>query len=279
MFLIFLVLLFSGCACALLGSFLVLRGMAMLVDAMSHSVLLGIVLFYFVFQDLSSPWLFLGASLMSVLTVFCIEWLIKTKLLAEDAAMGIVFPFFFSVSVILISRFFKNTHLDLDSVFTGNILFSSLDTFSFGDYVVPKSLLIMAALLCLVLLVIKSFYKEWKLLTFDAAYAQVIGLPVLFLHYLLMTLCSFVAVYSFEVIGIVLVLSFMVAPASTAFLLTKDLKKMLFFSVISASVQVVLGMVFSYLWDLSITGVTAFVGAGLFLMAFLYKKSKKNKVA
>lgn len=267
-----LILVFSALACALLGTFLVLRGMAMVVDAMSHSVLLGVVLFYFIFHDLGSPFLFVGASLMAVLTVMAIEWLIKTQMVEEDAAIGIVFPFFFSLAVILISKFFRNTHLDLDSVFMGNILFSSLHTTEIMGITLPRAIVDMGVLLLVIVVLLKLFYKELKLLSFDYVYASVIGLPVLLLHYGLMSLVAFTSVYAFEVLGIILVISLMVAPAASAFLWSKDLKKMLALASIFALVQVFLGLGIAHQLDLSITGLSAFIGGLLFVLSFLTKR-------
>lgn len=277
-----IILMLSAVACALLGSFLVLRGMTMLVDAMSHSVLLGVVLFYFVFRDLGSPFLFVGASLMAVLTVVVIEAFIKTQMVEEDAAIGIVFPFFFSLAVILISKFFRNTHLDLDSVFMGNILFSSLYSVEIMGVTIPQATINMAILLLVILVFIKVFYKELKLLSFDMVYATVIGLPVLLLHYGLMTLVAFAAVYSFEVLGIILVISLMVAPAASAFLWSKDLKVMLLLACAFGLVQVLLGIQLAYQFDLSITGLSSFIGGLLFLLSYLTKKlllfTKRTKI-
>ena len=106
-------------ACALPGVFLVLRRMAMMSDAISHTVLLGIVGGYFVTRDLDSPLLFLGAVLTGVLTVSLVELLNRTRLVREDAAIGLVFPALFSIAVILISRYAGNVHLDTDAVLLG----------------------------------------------------------------------------------------------------------------------------------------------------------------
>ena len=100
-------------ACGLPGVFLVLRGMTMLSDAITHSVLLGIVLGFFVTQDLSSPWLFLGAAAIGVATVWLTETLQRTRLMKKDAAIGLVYPLFFSIAIILITRYAGSVHLAL----------------------------------------------------------------------------------------------------------------------------------------------------------------------
>ena len=103
-------------ACALPGVFLVLRRMAMMSDAISHSILLGIVLAFFITENLSSPLLIVAAAATGVLTVSLVELLNRTRLVHEDAAIGITFPALFSIGVILIARYADDVHLDTDAV-------------------------------------------------------------------------------------------------------------------------------------------------------------------
>ena len=121
-----IVLVLTSMACSLLGVFLILRRLSMMTDAISHSVLLGIVLAYFLVRDLDSPLLKVGASLMGLATVFLIESISRLKIARLDDATGIVYPLMFSLAVILISKFFRNVHLDTDVVMMGEVLFSSM---------------------------------------------------------------------------------------------------------------------------------------------------------
>lgn len=109
----------TAMACSLPGVFLVLRRMTLLSDAISHTVLLGIVAAFFLTGSLTSPWLIIGAASMGVFTVVLVEGIQKSTLVREDAAIGLVFPALFSLAVLLISLFGKNVHLDLDSVLLG----------------------------------------------------------------------------------------------------------------------------------------------------------------
>ncbi|MCB0293484.1 MAG: metal ABC transporter permease, partial [Calditrichaeota bacterium] len=111
-------------ACALPGVYLVLRRMAMMSDAISHTVLLGIVIAFFITKSITSPLLLIGAALMGVVTVSLVELLNRTKLVREDAAIGLVFPAIFSIAVILISRFAGDVHLDTDAVLLGELAFA-----------------------------------------------------------------------------------------------------------------------------------------------------------
>jgi manganese/zinc/iron transport system permease protein len=114
--------------CALPGVFLVLRKMSMMSDSITHTILLGIVLAFLVTHDLSSPFLIGGAALMGVVTIWLTETLHRTRLLSEDAAIGIVFPLLFSIAVILITRYAGAAHLDTDSVLLGELAFELTDT-------------------------------------------------------------------------------------------------------------------------------------------------------
>src|SRR5690606_35691313 len=116
---ILLIAIVVAMACALPGVFLVLRRMALMSDAISHSILLGIVLAFFVTGDVTSPLLILAAAATGVLTVMLVELLNHTRLVREDAAIGLTFPFLFSIGVILIARFAGNVHLDTDAVLLG----------------------------------------------------------------------------------------------------------------------------------------------------------------
>ncbi len=114
-------------ACALPGVFLVIRGMAMMADAITHTILLGIVVAFFITQDLNSPFLILGAAFVGILTVWLTELIHQTKLLDKDASIGIIFPLLFSIAIILITRYAGDVHLDTDSVLLGELAFAPFD--------------------------------------------------------------------------------------------------------------------------------------------------------
>ena len=124
---ILLIAIFMSAACALPGNFLVLRRMSMLTDAISHTVLLGIVLAFLAVGSLDSPLLIIGASLMGVLTVWLIELLYQSRLVASDSAIGLIFPLLFSIAVILVTRYAGNVHLDTDCILLGELAFAPFD--------------------------------------------------------------------------------------------------------------------------------------------------------
>ncbi len=217
-------------SCSLLGVFLVLRRMSMMVDAISHTVLLGIVLAYMVVNDLSSPWLMVGAAAIGVLTVVLIELLVSTKRTSADAAAGAIFPFLFSLAIILISTRYRNTHLDAHAI-SGNLEFAAYDQITiFSVNLGSKTLFRSTLVLLLLITVILLFFKQLKLSSFDYALAQALGLMPMLLHYVLMSLVSLTAVTSFSAVGSILVVAMMIGPAATALLLAKSLKRALFIS-------------------------------------------------
>ena len=256
-------------ACALPGVFLVLRGMALMSDAISHAILLGIVLAFFVTKDLSSPLLIIAAAITGVLTVSLVELIHRTGLVREDAAIGIVFPALFSGGVILISRFAGDVHLDTDAVLLGELAFAWLDRLTIFGYELPKSLWVMGGILLINLIFIGLFYKELKLTTFDAGLAAALGFSPTLIHYGLMTIVSITAVGAFDAVGSILVVALMIAPPATAYLLTDRLSYLLGLSALLGVVSAISGYWLAHLLDVSIGGSMATMAGVLFLLTFL----------
>jgi len=204
-------------ACALPGVFLVLRRMVLMSDAISHAILLGIVVAYFITRDMSSPFLVFAAAATGLLTVVLVELINRTRLVREDAAIGLVFPLLFSLGVILISRYAGNVHLDTDAVLLGELAFSPFDRLVwFGYDFGPKALGVMTGILALNILFITIFYKELKLTAFDAGLAAALGFSPALINYALMSLVSLTAVGAFDAVGSILVVALMVAPPAAA---------------------------------------------------------------
>jgi manganese/zinc/iron transport system permease protein len=259
----------TAAACALPGVFLVLRRMALMSDAISHSILLGIVLAFFVVHDLSSPLLVAAAAATGVLTVSLVELLNRTRLVREDAAIALVFPALFSVGVILISRYAGNVHLDVDAVLLGELAFAPFNRWEAGGVDLgPRALWLMGAVLLLNLGFVAAFYKELKLTTFDAALAGALGFAPGVVHYLFMTLVSVTAVGAFEAVGSILVVALMIAPPAAAYLLTDRLPRMIALSVAIGVGSALSGYWASYLLDVSIAGAMASMTGVAFLAAF-----------
>ena len=266
------VLIATAAACALLSPFLVLRKLSMVSDAISHSVLLGIVLAFFIVKDVGSPLLIAGAALFGVITVFAVEFLSGTGLVKNDDAVGIVFPMFFALAVVLITKFARNVHLDTDIVLMGEVIIAPLNRTEFLGMDLPKAFVQMGMLFIVNLLFIIIFFKELKITTFDKGFAKLAGFSSVALFYALMTLSSLTAVTAFDAVGAILVVSFLITPGAAAYLISKDLKVMIAISVGYAVINSVLGYVLSLLMNVSMSGMTAAAAGVTFLITFLFNK-------
>lgn len=270
---ILLIAILTAISTSLLGVFLVIRKMSMTTDAISHTVLLGIVFGFMLVGNLNSPILILMATLMGVFTTYLIELLVKSKKTTEDAATGVVFPLLFSIAVIIISLGFRSVHLDVDAVLLGNLEFAIFDQLVvFGYNIGPKSLYIMAFVALLNLVFIIVFYKELKIVNFDAALATVVGISPIFIHYALMFLVSLTSVAAFNAVGSILVIAMTVGPAATALLFTKDLKKTLLMAVIVGVANSIVGYFAALYFDVVISGSIATVTLITFLLTLLLNK-------
>jgi manganese/zinc/iron transport system permease protein len=261
----------TAMACAIPGVFLILRRMAMLTDAIGHAILFGIVVAFFAVENLNSPLLIVGAALAGLLTVSLVELLERTGRVRSDAATGIVFPLLFGIGVILVSKYAESVHLDTDSVLLGEIAFAPFTRLEVGGVDLgPQALWVMLAILALNTIFVTLFYKELKIATFDSALASTLGLMPGLVHYLLMTSVSITTVGAFQTAGAVLIVAFIVGPPSTAFLLTRNLARMLVLAVAIGAISAVLGYWMAYLIDTSIAGAMAMTIGVVFVLALLF---------
>jgi manganese/zinc/iron transport system permease protein len=257
-------------SCALLGSFLVLRKMALLGDAISHAVLPGIVLAFLATNSRSPLPMLLGAGALGVLTVFLVELFHRSRRLQEDASIGVVFPALFSIGVILISRYAGQVDLDLDCVLYGEIAYAPLDLLIVGgESYGPRPLWIAAGVFLFDLLLVALLYKELELSTFDPELAATLGFSPVVLHYLLMSAVSITVVASFESVGAILVVAMLVVPAATAYLLTDRLGILLALAVGLGVASAAGGYALAWWVDGSIAGAMAVVAGCLFLLALV----------
>lgn len=264
------VVMITAVSCALLGVFLVLKNMAMVADALSHTVLLGIVLGYFIAGDLDSPILFVGAALFGVMTVYAIEYAVNKFAIQSDAATGLVFTLLFALAIILISKYARNVHLDVDVVLSGEVVFATLNTMEIFGIQVPISFARMLVMLVINLAFVAVTYQQLKVSIFDPVYAKSIGVAVGFLNLVLMTLVSITTVVAFDTVGAILVISLMVAPALSAHLLSKRLSIMLLVALLYGVINSVLGYYVAIYFNVSISGTIAFAGFVTFLLTLLF---------
>ncbi len=277
------VFVLSGVAISssLLGCYLVLRRMTMLANALSHTILLGIVLVYFFsvqgffgsseqsHLQLSIQSMLIASLSMGILTTFLTEFLTKSAGLQEDASIGIVFTSLFSLGVILVTLLTRNAHIGTEIVM-GN-----------ADALRLEDLKLVSAVLVLNVVLIALFYKEYKITTFDSGLSKALGFSPAFFNYLLMTQVSATAIGGFRAVGVLMVLALMTGPSLIARLLTNHLKTMLLFSVGIGVLSAVTGVAFSRHF-LSVSGL-AFSTGGivvcvivvLFIATVLIKRQNK----
>lgn len=258
-------------ACALPGAFLILRRMAMMVDAISHAILPGLVAGYFLAQGPNVPAGFAGAVLAAVVTVSLVEALQHTGRVGGESAIGIVFPAMFALGTFIVSRHFASVHLDADAILYGNIEFAPFDLLyisgvSFG----PQSLWIMGGLCVMNLLFVGVFYKELKLATFDPGLAAALGFSPTLIHYALMTVVSITTVGAFTAVGAILVVALFVVPAATAWLLTDRLARMIALAAAIGALSAVSGYAVAIALDASVAGSIATMTGVFFGLAFLF---------
>jgi manganese/zinc/iron transport system permease protein len=262
-------------ACALLGSFLVLRRMSMMADAISHAILPGLVAGFFLARGPNLLAGFIGAAFAAFITVSLVEAIQKSGRVGNDSAIGIVFPAMFALGTVVVSRYFANVHLDADAILYGNIEFAAQDTLivnglSWG----PQSFWVMGSLLVMNLLFITLFYKELKLATFDAGLAATLGFSPHLIHYGLMVVVSLTAVGAFTAVGAVLTVALMIVPAATAYLLTNRLKVMIGLAALVGALSAVGGYYVAVIVDTSIAGAITSVAGFLFLLAMIFSPSQ-----
>ena len=232
-----------GVPCALLGNYLILRRLALVGDAISHSVLPGLVLAYLVFRNLGTSTMLAGAMLAGLATTLIIEFITSKSRLKSDAATGITYTTLFALGIFLVNRYATRVHLDADCVLFGELEYVPLSEPSqwmLGTWgAVPLPLLISTGIAIAVIAFILLFYKELKLTSFDAGLAHSLGVRTALVHYSLMAMLSIVVVSSLERVGI-LVVALLVLPGCTAQFFTRRLFRLHVFSVV-LSITAVLG--------------------------------------
>lgn len=275
-------------SCGLVGCYLILRKMAMVADAISHAVLPGIVIAFFVSGSRDSVPMLVGAGTLGIITTFLIEFFHKKGNLQTDASIGVTFTWLFALGVILISAFAGKVDLDQDCVLYGEIAYVPIDLWitESGINMGPRVLYILGFVTLLLLAFTFFGWKELFLTTFDPSYAAIIGINTTLWHYLLMGAVSLTTVASFEAVGAILVVALLIAPPATAYLMTENLKKMLVYTCIIGVVVSVLGYYLATLIDGSIAGAMSAVAGVIFLAVFLFSpqtgllfRKQKNKTA
>ncbi|AID02799.1 metal ABC transporter permease [Staphylococcus xylosus] len=239
-----------GMICGVIGCFIVLRSLALMGDAISHAVLPGVAISYMMGINF-----FYGAVVFGVLAALGIGFVNQNSKIKSDSSIGIVFSSFLALGVLLITK--AQSSIDLTEILFGNVL-----------TVKPEDRTITFIVVAIVLIVIIVFYKEFLLSSFDPTMAAASGLPVKFIHYTLMVLLTLVTVASLQTVGVILVVSLLITPASTAYLLTKRLSTMILTSALIGMVSSVIGLFFSVTFNLPSGVVIVLVITIIFIITF-----------
>lgn len=245
-----------GIVSGVIGSFIVLRGMSLMGDAISHAVLPGVAMSYMLGINY-----IIGASLFGILAAILIGFITQKSQLKNDTAIGVVFSSFFALGIILIS--FAKSSTDLYHILFGNVL-----------AVRDSDILITLIVGIVVLLFVFLFYKELVVSSFDPTMAKAYGLKTTLLHYALMFLLTLVAVSALQTVGTILVIAMLITPAATAYQLTNHLPTMIVLSTIFGVLSSIIGLFFSYSYNLASGATIVLTAALFFILAFLFSPKR-----
>jgi manganese/zinc/iron transport system permease protein len=259
-------------ACGLVGNYLILRRMALVGDAISHSVLPGLAIAFLLANTRGSGVMFAGALVAGLVTTLLIELIHRKSRVKQDAAIGITFSSLFAIGVILISLYASKVDLDQDCVLYGEIgNIALLPMVQIGNVTLgPAPLVRMAVVAVITVLLILLFYKQLLVSSFDPGLASSLGINATWIQYGLMCWLSVVVVSAFESVGAILVIAMLILPGATASLLSERLPSIFALTVLHAALSSVIGLHLALWLDCSIAGAMVVTGAIFFVCAWLF---------
>lgn len=263
-------------ACGLVGNYLILRRMALVGDAISHSVLPGLVAAFLIAGSRHSGVMFVGALIAGVVTTVLIEVIHQKTRVKQDAAIGIVFTSLFALGVILVTRYASQVDLDQECVLYGEIGFTSMDVpVTIGGVAIgPGAAVRMAVVVLLTVVGIVLFYKELLVSSFDPGLASSLGIRSSVVHYALMGWLSVVVVSAFESVGAILVIAMLILPGATATLWTRSLPRLHLLAVVHAALSAVLGLHVAVWLNCPPAGAMVVMGGLLFVISWICSPSE-----
>lgn len=257
--------------CSQVGSFLILRRMALTGDAISHSVFPGVVIAFMFTGDLASPWLIVGAGLAGLASTVLIELIHKWTRVKQDAATGISFTALFALGVVLMeTQLGKNVDLDLDCVLHGRLglLLEDETTLVLG-HLVPTPVLVMMGVALVSTVLMMLFYRVLLLSSFDEGLTASLGYRPAIIHYGMMFAVSFIAVAAFQAVGAILVIALLILPGAAAYLCTHRLKTMLVLAALHALLSAIGGLYIHVWFNSNMAAAVVVCGGMLLLLAWL----------
>ncbi|MUV39123.1 Manganese transport system membrane protein MntC [Lentibacillus sp. JNUCC-1] len=241
-----------GIICGVIGSFIVLRGMALMGDAISHAVLPGVAISYMLGINY-----FYGAVLTGILTALGIGAISQNSRVKSDASIGLVFSAAFALGIVLITL--ARSAADLTQILFGNVL-----------AVRSSDMWLTIIVGAIVLIAVFVFYKELLVSSFDETMAAAYGLKTRMIHYGIMVLLTLVTVASLQTVGVILVVSMLITPASTAYLLTNRLSTMIGLAAFFGALSSIIGLYISNINNLPSGPIIALATTGIFVLVFLF---------
>lgn len=267
---------FVGSACGLVGNYLMLRRMALVGDAISHSVLPGIAVAFLFSGSRGSLAMFAGALLAGIVTTIIIEAIHRNSRIKQDAAIGIAFTTLFAIGVILISIFAAQVDLDQECVLYGEIGFVPLQESAMiaGHPLGPAALVRMGLVLIVTIVLIVFFYKELLVSSFDPGLASAMGINSTVMHYGLMSWLSVVVVSAFESVGAILVIAMLILPGATARLLSNRLGVIMVLTVVDCAVASLVGVHLAYWLNCSMAAAIVVAATLLFVAVWIFSPTQ-----
>jgi ABC-type Mn2+/Zn2+ transport system permease subunit len=247
----FIAALLVGILCSVVGSYIVLRGMAFLGDALAHAILPGVAIAYLLGGNL-----ILGAFVAAIVVAIGIGFFSNEGTIKEDTAIGILFSAAFALGVALISSI-RTYAVDLSHILFGNVLGVS-----------ENDLIFTAVLTIIILLIVAVNYKQFMVISFDPILATMMRLPVQFLRYLMLVMLGLTVVVSIQTVGVGLAAAMLVTPAASAYLLTRRLPSMMIVSAIIGAFSSVVGLYISYYINIASGSAIVLTATMIFLVAF-----------
>lgn len=253
-----------GVACALVGTYVILRGMTFFGDALAHAILPGVAVGYLVNNGAPNAvlWWGMGTSILAALGIGAVS---KGAKLKEDTAIGVIFAGMFALGIALISST-GSYAVDLSHFLFGNVL-----------SVTKSDLIITAVLAGVVVLTVIAFYKEFMVLAFDPVLAVTLRLPARLLEYILLGLIAVTIVVALQTVGIALMVAMLVTPAATAYLITRRLHWMMFYAAVFAVLSGLIGLYFSYYLSVASGAAIVLTSTAFFLLVWLGKALTRKK--
>lgn len=248
-----------GIVCGTVGSLIVLRGLSLMGDAMSHAVLPGVALSF-----LFGIPMFIGALITGMIASIFIGYITSSSKTKPDAAIGISFTAFLASGIIIISLI--NTTTDLYHILFGNLL--AITNSAFLTTIVIGSI---------VLILIIIFYRPLMISTFDPTFSRMSGLNTTLLHYFVMLLLSLVTVASIQTVGIILVVALLITPASTAFLISKKLYSMMIIASLISVISSIVGLYYSYIYNIPSGATIVLCTFVIYIITLFFTKFTNRK--